>query len=554
MASHSSSAIPNITTATPVTNSSLCNDLYENPLYLHSTDHAGLQIVTDRLNTGAEFHSWRRSVRMALNVRNKLGFIDGTITQPSSDHPSYGSWSRCNDMDDAPRVFEIEQRLGSLQQGSMDVSGYYTELVTLWEEYTSYIEIPVCTCGRCECNAAVLWERLQQRSKDTKFLMGLNDGFDQTRRHILMLKPIPSIDEVFNMVQQDERQLNVKPIIKAENVVFQTTGSYDGAMYESGEFAGAYSSYRPRSNRPLCTHCGQMGHTIQKCYRLHGYPPDYKHYDSNNGGTNNGGNNSAYRPTNSLAPRGQSYTAPKSMSKPSETNMQQTVANVFAGTPTEQFPYYPPPPVSPMSLDVTKISQSQVQGLIHQLNQMSVQVAASEPVAPVPQSSSSISEKGVMAVNSTSGNVFSISSNLRYENHLLTFHHHCLSSLQTALPSGSWIIDSGATSHVCCDLSRFRDVRVISGITVTLPNGIKLPIHHSGNIHLSALLILYDVLHVPDFHFNLISGFSQDSMIGRGHLMHHLYILDLQSLSSLDVPESSSSEFFCRSLSSDATL
>ncbi|XP_010474029.1 PREDICTED: uncharacterized protein LOC104753478 [Camelina sativa] len=302
MASHSSSAIPNATTATPVTNSSSCNDLYENPLYLHSTDHAGLQIVIDRLNTRAEFHFLATICSHGIecatwlmgSVSKKIGGI--LLYMPTAAAIWKSIISRFK-QDDAPRVFEIEQRLGSLQPGSMDVNGYYTELVTLWEEYTNYIEIIVCTCGRCECNAAVLWERLQQRSKVTKFLMGLNDGFDQTRRHILMLKPIPSIDEVFNMVQQDERQLNVNPIVKAENVVFQTTGSYDGAMYESSEFAGAYSSYQPRGNRPLCTHCGQMGHTIHKCYRLHGYPPGYKHYNSNNG-SSNVGNNSGYRPTN----------------------------------------------------------------------------------------------------------------------------------------------------------------------------------------------------------------------------------------------------------------
>ena len=32
--------------------------------------------------------------------------------------------------DDAPRVFEIEQRLCNIQQGSLDVSAYYMELVT----------------------------------------------------------------------------------------------------------------------------------------------------------------------------------------------------------------------------------------------------------------------------------------------------------------------------------------------------------------------------------------------------------------------------------------
>lgn len=29
-------------------------------------------------------------------------------------------------------------------------------------------------------------------------------------------------------------------------------------------------------NRPLCSHCGIHGHTIEKCYRIHGYPPGYK--------------------------------------------------------------------------------------------------------------------------------------------------------------------------------------------------------------------------------------------------------------------------------------
>lgn len=96
--------------------------------------------------------------------------------------------------DDALRIFEIEQRLSNIQQGSSDVSTYYTELVTLWEEYQNYVDLPLCTSEKCECNAALSWEKLQQRSRVTKFLMGLNEAYDSTRRHILMLKPIPSIE------------------------------------------------------------------------------------------------------------------------------------------------------------------------------------------------------------------------------------------------------------------------------------------------------------------------------------------------------------------------
>lgn len=180
--------------------------------------------------------------------------------------------------DDAPRIFEIEQKLSNLQQGSLDVSTYYTELVTLWEEFQNYVDLPVCTCGKCECNAAVSWELLQQRSRVTKFLMGLNEFFEATRRHILMLKPIPSIEEVFNMVAQDERQKLIRPSLKTDSVVFQTSATPADAMSDS-HYAAAVA-YRPKQ-RPICTHCGIPGHIVQKCYKIHGYPPGHKLYNTN---------------------------------------------------------------------------------------------------------------------------------------------------------------------------------------------------------------------------------------------------------------------------------
>ena len=29
-------------------------------------------------------------------------------------------------------------------------------------------------------------------------------------------------------------------------------------------------------DKPMCTHCGKLGHTIDKCYKLHGFPSGYK--------------------------------------------------------------------------------------------------------------------------------------------------------------------------------------------------------------------------------------------------------------------------------------
>ena len=43
------------------------------------------------------------------------------------------------------------------------------------------------------------------------------------------------------------------------------------------------SSPRPRffkqnykKDCPMCSHCGVAGHTVEKCYRVHGFPPGFK--------------------------------------------------------------------------------------------------------------------------------------------------------------------------------------------------------------------------------------------------------------------------------------
>ena len=38
-------------------------------------------------------------------------------------------------------------------------------------------------------------------------------------------------------------------------------------------YSAGYNKNRPRS---ICSHCGLGGHTINKCYKLHGYPQGYK--------------------------------------------------------------------------------------------------------------------------------------------------------------------------------------------------------------------------------------------------------------------------------------
>jgi len=79
-------------------------------------------------------------------------------------------------------------------------------------------------------------------------------------------------------------------------------------------------------------------------------------------------------------------------------------------------------------------------------------------------------------------------------------------SFLTSFASGDWIIDSGASDHITPDLGIFTSVQKlqIPGF-ITMPNGKQSRIAHISSVRLTPTLMLSNVLHVPDFQFNLLS-------------------------------------------------
>ncbi|XP_019095655.1 PREDICTED: uncharacterized protein LOC109130513 [Camelina sativa] len=373
---------------------------------------------------------------MTLNVRNKLGFIDGTIPKPPDNHPDAVSkqigqsllykptasaiWldlmSRFR-QDDAHRVFEIEQRLSTLQHGSMD----------------------------CECNAALMWEKLQQRSRVTKFLMGLNEAYQPTHRHILMLKPMPSIASG-----------------PSDNVGYNSMAPSTNGYFSGPTDNIAYAAFRPHQ-KPYCTHCNRVGHTIHKCFKLHGYPP---------------GHRNAQRPPmqqvlSQFAPPRASFPTGQRPQFPTHAQFQQTQnqyqqnqyshQGALSNAVMNYASYTPAPTQTATNLDLSSFTSDQIQSLIHQL---STQTKALEQPSSYP--SATITEHGAMAATSS----------------------------------------SGATSHVCSDLSLFDETFPVTGVTVSLPNGTRVAIIHIG------------------------TDYTRDLIIGKGVLIHCLYILEHHDIST----------------------
>ncbi|KAL1214412.1 hypothetical protein V5N11_016078 [Cardamine amara subsp. amara] len=189
--------------------------------------------------------------------------------------------------------------------------------------------------------------------------------------------------------------------------------SSGGQAYVSDqtELAAAYNTYRPRGgNRPVCTFCGKLGHTVQKCYKVHGFPPGIKQNTQFQGNQFQGNASPAAfvpRHQSQFAPRPQFNSSTNYVPPPSNFVLQQrSVANVFSGVnssaPMAPMPYYvPPPAVNVVNLDIGQMSQIQLQTFMQQLN---AHVRAPKP--PAPPSQASISENGGMALQSSCG-VFS---------------------------------------------------------------------------------------------------------------------------------------------------
>ncbi|KAI9197646.1 hypothetical protein LWI28_002053 [Acer negundo] len=194
-----------------------------NPYFTHHSDHPGLILISKSLN-GDNYSTWKRAMTLALNSKNKLGFVNGSIKAPSeeSNPEGYATWSRCNDMvhswivntlspeitdsviyystahevwedlrerfsqSNAPRIFEIQRDIAYLRQEQFSVSAYYTKLKGLWDELTSY-------------NDATHGTQHDQQ-KLMQFLMGLNDSYSAIRGQILLMNPLPSVRQAYSSV------------------------------------------------------------------------------------------------------------------------------------------------------------------------------------------------------------------------------------------------------------------------------------------------------------------------------------------------------------------
>ncbi|KAF7807808.1 uncharacterized protein G2W53_039969 [Senna tora] len=206
---------------------------------LHNSDHPGMSLVNTPLD-GRNYFAWSIAIKTALEAKDKVGFIDGTLPAPE-DPAEFKKWKTVDSMikswlvnsltkeladtfvcclsskslwdileerygaSNAPHLFQIQQEISSTRQGGDSVTTYYNKIHRFWDEMDRVSPMPTCTCGPSENNNAMVAQSSQSRNDSTGFKKGGQSKKDK-----------------------------------------------------------------------FCSHCNMNGHTRESCFKLHGYPEWFK--------------------------------------------------------------------------------------------------------------------------------------------------------------------------------------------------------------------------------------------------------------------------------------
>ncbi|WOH00662.1 hypothetical protein DCAR_0520035 [Daucus carota subsp. sativus] len=268
------------------------------------------------------------------------------------------------------------------------------------------------------------------------------------------MDPLPSIAQAFSLIKQEEKQ---RQRFVSSNAFLGSVKSDAITTPTSTPTNTGSSSVSSEAKKQglKCTYCHKDGHTKETCYKLIGYPPRGR------GKGKFAGNQGGFR------------THPAQMQSSQQANnaQQVAIANNAVNSPSQ------------LCLEQLQQQMAKISHMVSNLTGSSSTASSATPEDHV----------------SIAGLAFSM-----------------MSYIPTDLQN-FWIIDSGASSHMCCNITLMTDITVLhTPMHVALPNSQSIVVHKIGSVHLSPSLVIKDVLYIPSFHCNLlsVSRLTQQSSIG----------------------------------------
>lgn len=184
---------------------------------------------------------WSQVVEMYISGKDRLGYINGDLPQPSQTDPSFRKWRTENaivkgwlinsmeqslvgnfirfatarqvwdaiattyfDGSDSSQVYDLRRRVSRMRQSGGSLEKYYTDLQGLWREIDFRRPNPM------ECALDIQqYNSLLQEERVYVFLDGLDDRLDNIRSDVLQLKPFPTIEQAYAYVRREDTRQTV---------------------------------------------------------------------------------------------------------------------------------------------------------------------------------------------------------------------------------------------------------------------------------------------------------------------------------------------------------
>ncbi|XP_074301707.1 uncharacterized protein LOC141633129 [Silene latifolia] len=495
-------------------NTSTLLNPFEDPLFLANSDHAGLNFANTLFN-GRNYCHWSKSMMLAMSTKHKEGFLTGMTAIPAITSSRYSLWWRCdstvrcwlvNSMEpefregfmtcktakqlwtevferygqmNGPLLFQLKKDLRNVVQDKSSVAEYFNKLKRYWDEIEEIEDFPDCTCGvLAKCTCSLLKKMLERASieKVLTFLMGLSDSYDTLKSQILSMEPMPPINKVYSIVQQIESQKKISNVMNTTHEMSALFSNRQGAQFPNqGSYSGQQGNQssnqqgnlkkefkKPKADKRWCTHCVKSGHTRDTCFILH---PELK----------------------------AKYLARFSGNAQVHDEDEHPLA-----IPDMQMDIHPSSPGSSHTEHQGHFSSnSDIAQLVFQQVMQMLQNKQAASTSSADHTSASVNFAGTTLVTNAINSTCNITE--------------C-----------DWIVDSGASDHMTAHKSYFSSLRILSKpIVVGLPDGSTKLVHSIGDIQLHPLLILHDVLFIPDFKLNLL---SVGKLLSTSHMLIHFSV------------------------------
>ncbi|GKE79199.1 hypothetical protein Tco_1545319 [Tanacetum coccineum] len=179
-------------------------------------------------------------------------------------------------------MYGLHHKIHTLKQNGLSVADYYHKLNALWKQFDAMIELPKCVCNASEC-----FKKHNQLIKLMQFLMSLDDSYMQIRSPILSKEVLPDLRSAYDTISIKESHRVALGSVSSFSLRNQASAFVSNVPNRENFQRGQSSNIahgpnnldnnrQSRGSGLVCEKCRFNGHTIDRCFKIIGYPVDFE--------------------------------------------------------------------------------------------------------------------------------------------------------------------------------------------------------------------------------------------------------------------------------------